>query len=369
MKKVISFFRSDIVFTIALIAAILSVVLTPLSKEYFSYIDFKVLALLMSLMLIVEGFKSVGTFEVLSHAFLSKVGSIRTASLTLVVLCFFIAMAVTNDVALITMVPFTMAVMDFCTERRIVFLIVMETVAANLGSMLTPIGNPQNLYLFSFYNLEILEFLKITLPTSLLSLVIIIIVILLVKSRKINIVFDVDVKIEDKKRFSAYIIAFIFCILTVVGIIPYQISFLATIAIVFISKKELFRCVDYGLLCTFIFFFIFVGNISNYDVAANYIQELLVDKEFIIGISASQIISNVPAAVLLSSFTDNYKDLILGTNIGGLGTMIASLASLISWKFYCKRTSARKCLYFIMFTGINLGFLFILIMQCIIFIQ
>jgi len=364
MRKVIYFIKNDIVMSIAGLAALLSVFLTPISSEYIGYIDFKVLALLFSLMAVVEGLKSEGSFEVLSHAFLSRIGNVRTASFVLVMLCFFLAMAVTNDVALITMVPFSMAVLDFASEKRIIFLIVMETVAANLGSMLTPIGNPQNLYLFSYFDLSLYEFLKITAPICIVALFMVAIITLAAKSRKINVVFDVDVHILNKKRFSAYILCFLLCIFTVAGLLPYQISFAVTASVVFICNKSLLKHVDYGLLLTFVFFFIFVGNVSNVQVIADFMKEIISGREVAAGILSSQVISNVPAAVMLSSFTDNYEGLIIGTNLGGLGTLIASLASLISWKFYVKRRRADKKLYMLCFTGMNVLLLILLILFC-----
>lgn len=365
-EKMINLLKTETVFVISGLAAMLSALFVPPSLEYKEYIDFKVIALLFALMTVVAGLRRIGTFEVLSQKLLKRGSSVRVVSLILVILCFFIAMLVTNDVALLTMVPFTMAVLDFLSEKRIIFIIVMETIAANLGSMFTPVGNPQNLYLFSYFDLTTIEFVKITFPITLISFVLIVIMTLVVRGQKLNIVFDVEADIESKTKIISYIVLFLICISTVVGILDYRIMLAIVFAGVLILDRGLLKEVDYFLLITFVFFFIFVGNVGQIEMISREISQIIQGNEFFAAIALSQIISNVPAAVMLSSFTENNKDLILGTDIGGLGTLIASLASLISFKIYSQRKNSDKKRYLVIFTAINLLFLVILIVVAVI---
>lgn len=353
--------KKETVFVISGLAAMLSAFFVPPSLSYKGYIDFKVIALLFSLMVVVAGLQKIGTFEILSQALLKKARCVRIVSLILVTLCFFIAMMVTNDVALLTMVPFTLAALDFLSEKRLIFIVVMETVAANLGSMLTPVGNPQNLYLFSYFHLTAVEFLKITFPITLLSFILVVIMTSVVRGQKLNIVFDVETMVESKFKLCSYIGLFFICIASVVGILDYRLMFIIVLLSIIVLDWKLLKEVDYFLLITFIFFFIFVGNAGKMDIISQEISQMIQGKVFFSAIMLSQFISNVPAAVMLSSFTDNYRDLILGTDVGGLGTLIASLASLISFKIYSQRKSADKGRYLIVFTAINFLYLIILI--------
>ncbi|MCR5481288.1 MAG: anion permease [Clostridia bacterium] len=342
-------------------AAVISMFLVPPSAEYLTYVDFRVIALLFCMMAVTSGLREIGTFEVLSRYFLKKGKDVRRISIILVLLCFFIAMAVTNDVALLTMVPFSLAVLDFAGEKRIIFVIVMETIAANLGSMLTPVGNPQNLYLFSYFGIDAVEFMKITFPITGISLIIIVSVISLVKGRKVDISFKDEVRITDKRRFAVYMLMFVLCIITVFGVIDYRINFAIAIAGIFVTDRKIFAKIDYELLVTFICFFIFVGNVSSIERVGVILAKVLEGHVLLFGAALSQIISNVPAAVMLSPFTNDAEELILGVDIGGLGTLVASLASLISYKFYAGRKEAKKGLYLASFSVANFGLLAVLL--------
>ena len=360
-ERFIALLKNETVFVISGLAALLSAFLVPVSSEYIGYIDFKVIALLFALMAVVAGLRSIGTFEVLSQKLLKLGSSVRFISLTLVLLCFFIAMFVTNDVALLTMVPFTFAILDFISEKRIIFIVIMETIAANLGSMLTPVGNPQNLYLFSYFKLSAIEFVKITLPITVLSLIMVVALTLIIKPQKINIVFDVEASITSRNKLIVYITLFLFCLCTVIGVLDYKIMFSFIMVAMLLVDRKMLKEVDYFLLMTFIFFFVFVGNISQIETVRFWVSDIIQGRVLISSILLSQVISNVPAAVMLSSFTDDYKSLILGTDIGGLGTLIGSLASLISFKIYSQRKTANKKLFLGAFTGINVVFLIILV--------
>jgi Na+/H+ antiporter NhaD/arsenite permease-like protein len=311
-------------------------------------------------MAVVAGFNETGVFLQLSRKLLSKVVGIRSLSLILILLCFFTSMWITNDVALITFVPFAIMVLNLAGQAKfIIRVIVLQTIAANLGSMLTPVGNPQNLYLYSFYNIPIFEFLKITFPYTVVSLVLLLITILCIKKEPLSIELTKEASGSDKNTYKIviYSLLFLVCLACVLRLLDYRITAVIVLVTILFVDRVVLKKVDYSLLLTFVFFFIFVGNMGNIPAVKEVLASLLSAKELPVSIAASQIISNVPAAVLLSAFTDNYKALILGTDIGGLGTLVASLASLISYKFYCRTAGAKPGRYLLIFTVYNLIFL------------
>ncbi|MBR3834568.1 MAG: citrate transporter [Lachnospiraceae bacterium] len=363
MSKILSFIKNEIVFSIAMVLAIISSFIVPPSKAYIEYIDFRTLALLLGLMLVVQGLKSCGLFDSLVATLVKKVSSKRSLALMLVSLCFFGSMLITNDVALITFVPFTIMVLALCDDSKYsIYLIVLETVAANLGSMFTPIGNPQNLYLYSISGMSMGEFLKLMFPYTALSFVLLVIAIYFVDNEPFggsrshfpegNI---------SKAPLVIYIALFLLCILTVLYVVDYRIMLAVVIVTIFIMNKQLLLKADYILLLTFIAFFVFIGNMKNIQVISDFLGSVVNNREVYVSVAASQLVSNVPAAMLLSGFTTNYQRLIIGTNIGGLGTIIASMASLISYKFYCKISGSNQKMYMMKFTVVNLLFLAILL--------
>lgn len=339
------------------LAAAISMILVPPDASYIGYINLSVLVLLFCLMIVIAGITKLGVFEVLSQRLLSKAGSLKRLALILVLMCFFTSMFITNDVALLTFVPFTVMVLRFAGEKRLIYVIVLQTVAANLGSMLTPMGNPQNLYLYSYFGVDTAQFFNITLPLVCLSGLMIIIFTLLISNKQIDICFTEKAVIHDKKRLISYLALFAVCLLAVLNIIHYGVALLVIITAVFFFDKSLLKRVDYPLLLTFVCFFIFVGNLGRLEAVQKLVSSLIAERELLFSALLSQIISNVPAAVMLSGFTKDYQALIAGTNIGGLGTLIASLASLISFKLYAKTDGAKPGLYFGIFTAINLLFL------------
>ena len=243
-------------------------------------------------------------------------------------------MIVTNDVALITFVPLSI-VISKKANINVLKIVVFQTLAANLGSSFTPMGNPQNLFIYSFYNLSPIDFFKITLPIVILA--VLFLVLLVLKDKKMNLSLDLeDVKIDNKRDVYLFSALFLIILLSVFHIIDYKVTFLITIIMVLLLNKKLFSQVDYSLLVTFIGFFIFVGNISTMNVVKNFMEGILGSPEstFLSSVLSSQFISNVPATMLLSGFTNHFKELLLGVNIGGMGTLIASLASVISYKIY-----------------------------------
>lgn len=384
--KVKDFFKKETVCCIAFLLAVVSMFFIPPSVNYFSYIDFRVLALLFSLMAVVRGFSSIGVFTRLGTMLLTHVHSLRMLSALFIFLCFFFSMLITNDVALITFVPFTILVLSMAEQKKFLIpVIVLETIAANLGSMLTPLGNPQNLYLYTISGLSIGAFVRIMLPYSFVSAILLLIFILFLPkdtvstataantanstntvtaSNTSNVICEaIKARKNSRILFTAYLILFLLCLLTVLHILPYQIMFLLVLTGFLLLDYRVLKDVDYFLLLTFLCFFIFIGNMKQISLVHELISKLLVHHEILMGIGASQIISNVPAAILLSGFTDDYSALLIGVNLGGLGTLIASLASLISFKFYTNSNGSdtRRFLgIFTLYNVIFLGVLFVL---------
>ena len=384
--KVKELFQKETVCCIAFLLAVISIFFVSPSKNYISYIDFRVLALLFCLMAVVRGFSSIGVFTRLGTMLLTHVHSLRMLSALFIFLCFFFSMLITNDVALITFVPFTILVLSMAEQKKFLIpVIVLETIAANLGSMLTPLGNPQNLYLYTISGLSIGAFVRIMLPYSFVSAILLLIFILFLPkdtvstttaantanstntvtvSNTSNVICEaVKARKNPRILFTAYLILFLLCLLTVLHILPYQIMFLLVLTGFLLLDYRVLKDVDYFLLLTFLCFFIFIGNMKQISLVHELISKLLVHHEVLMGIGASQIISNVPAAILLSGFTDDYSALLIGVNLGGLGTLIASLASLISFKFYTNSNGndTRRFLgIFTLYNVIFLGVLFVL---------
>jgi len=362
IKKLI---KDEIVLVIATILAILSCFFVPISTNYIDYIDLRVIALLFCLMLIVSGFRYVNFFNILANTLFKFASSLHTIALIFIMLCFFSSMLITNDVALILFVPFSIFVSkDFLNQKQFIIFIVLETIAANLGSMFTPIGNPQNLYLYSTYNMDLGHFFITMFPYTACAFIMLIASSFIFKNTpSINTVPKADnltVKCV-KLHYISYIVLFILTLATVVKAIPYQITFIVCIFVITIINPGLFAKVDYFLLLTFIAFFILVGNLGSIDTIREFITGMTDGNEVMTSIIASQFISNVPCALLLSCFTGNSTGLLVGTNLGGLGTIIASMASLISYKFYAKENNSNLPLYFVYFTIFNVIFLMILL--------
>ena len=361
MQKIKTFIKKEIVFIISAMCAILTMFIVPPNEAYIEYIDFRVLCLLFCLMAVVAGFKSVGAFKWLTYKLLAKIKNGKVLSAVLVMLPFFSSMLVTNDVALIVFVPFTIALLiQLGFSNSIIPVIVMQTVAANLGSMATPVGNPQNLYLYSVYNLSPSDFFSVTLPLTALSLLFVLVISVVIIPKKLPEFAQEKERIENVSALIIYILLCVLCLLTVFRIIPYLITTAIIVSLMFIVNKRLFRDVDYMLLLTFVCFFIISGNLGNVEDVRSFLSGLLQKSTLFTSIGASQIISNVPSAVLLSGFTDDWKSLLQGVNIGGLGTPVASLASLITLKLYMKNNNANILKFLALFTVVNILGLIIL---------
>lgn len=283
--------------------------------------------------------------------------------LILVLLPFFSSMLITNDVALITFVPFALALLGGAgLKHRVIYIVVLQTIAANLGSMLTPIGNPQNLYLYTLSGMQIGEFLCAMFPFTLISLVTLILLVTFGKKNEIVVCFEKAAMPVHKKKLAMLIILFLLCMGTVIRVVDWRVSFAIVLVAGLLFFRNLFREVDYYLLGTFCGFFLFIGNMKQFPAVSNLIDHMLQGHEMLVSFLLSQVISNVPATMLLSGFTSVYKELLIGVNMGGLGTLIASLASLISYKFYAVTTDSHKGKYVLVFTAYNLLFVVVLML-------
>ncbi|MBR6682930.1 MAG: citrate transporter [Firmicutes bacterium] len=334
-SKVREILQKEKVLVIAAIAAVVSMFFVPPTMAYIDYIDVRVLCLLFSLMAVVAGFQSCHVFEALAQKMLAGEKKLRTIGWVLVALPFFTSMLITNDVALITFVPFTMLVLKMVgAEKEAALIVVLQTVAANLGSMATPFGNPQNLYLYANYDMTGSEFFGTVLPLTLVSLVALWFCGYMVSGHGIQVNFSGKACIHNKVKLGVYVVLFILCLLAVLRIAPYwAVTAMVAIALLVLDRKLLLK-VDYALLLTFICFFIFAGNMGEISAVQYFLAGIMEKNTLLTAALSSQVISNVPAAVLLSEFTENGRALLAGVNIGGLGTPIASLASLISLKLY-----------------------------------
>ena len=357
MHKIKEFIRNEIVLILSFVLAVISAFFVTPNKGYIEYIDFRTLGLLFCLMAVMAGLNSMGVFKVIAEKMLSKVKSVSGLSLILGLLCFFSSMIITNDVALITFVPFTITALKLSGKmNKLIWIVTIETVAANLGSMLTPIGNPQNLYLFSAFNMSISEFLVTILPYALLSLILVIISCFLTGKGETKSDSTEEKYTFSKLHIGIFVILFLLSLLTVFRVIPYIITIIITLVALLIFNRNVITKVDYSLLFTFVFLFIFIGNLGEIKPISDFLKNIVNGNEVVVGVISSQVFSNVPAAILLSKFTENAKDLLIGVNLGGLGTLIASMASLISFKFVAKeKVNTGK--YILTFTIVNIVFL------------
>ena len=387
-KSMAEFFKKETVLCIAALLAVVSMFLVPPDSGYQEYIDYNVLGLLFSLMVVTSGLGELGVFDKIARVILKKANRLRSLCLLMVALCFFSSMLITNDVALLTFVPFTILLLSMAgLSEYTVAIVVYETVAANLGSMLTPVGNPQNLYLYTASGMGLVEFLKITAPITILSAVLLLGCCFFMKNKPVNIAGESITKGENVKntaetdsigkkvaetadvkaaggKITAYVLfytVFGLALFAVLKWIPVYVPFLMALCGTYIIRKSVLKKVDYCLLLTFVSFFVFIGNMGRIEAVSNMIARMLEGRELLVAFFSSQVISNVPAAMLLSGFTTDFVALIKGTNIGGLGTLIASLASLISYKYVVQALPEKKGKYFLYFTLVNVLFAVVLL--------
>ena len=362
MRQIRDFVKRETVLTAALALAAVSAVVVRPDGAYLGYVDWQTIALLFCLMSVMAGFQKLGVFARIGAGLLGRVHTGRQAALVLSGLCFFSSMAITNDVALITFVPFAITVLRMARlERLILPVVTLQTIAANLGSMLTPIGNPQNLYLYARSMMSAGAFVRLMLPYCATAAVLIVIVTLFLDNGPVRAMAEGENGRICAWKTAVYLGLFLASVAAVARLLPWQ-AVLAVVAVaVFFVDRSIFLAVDYSLLLTFVGFFVFIGNMGRLPAFCQFLDRILAGREMITAVAASQVISNVPAALLLSGFTDCWEQLIVGTNLGGLGTLIASMASLISYKSIARHYPERKGRYLALFTGANIMFLAVLV--------
>ncbi|MBQ8237398.1 MAG: citrate transporter [Oscillospiraceae bacterium] len=367
LNKLKSFFGAEAVLCISALCAVFTMFFVPPDAQYPGYIDWKVLCLLLCLMAVVAGFQESGAFRWLTAQMLRISGSGRTLGVLLVWLPFFCAMVVTNDVALLVFVPFTLGLLAQAgCSRHAVPILVLQTVAANLGSMATPVGNPQNLYLYAAYNLQAGELFAVMLPLTAVSLIALTLAALPVLPRTVQTP-PAAAETLSAGKLAAYSALFVICLLTVFRVLHFGIMTAIVLIGIAILDRHLLKKLDIALLATFVCFFIVSGNLGRMEAVRNFLQGLLADNTLLTAVGTSQIISNVPAAVLLSGFTHRWQELLAGVNIGGLGTPIASLASLITLKLYLRHPGAQAGAFLTVFTAANVLGLALLLAAAVIF--
>jgi Na+/H+ antiporter NhaD/arsenite permease-like protein len=348
IEKIHTKLKEEVVFFISAVIAILtSFIITPKVE----YIDFKVLASLFSLMLIIAAFEKFKVLDWIALSILRKFNNKRRLSFAIIFITFVAAMFITNDVSLLTFVPITIIIAKK-SKFNPAEIIIFQTLAANIGSALTPMGNPQNLFLYSYYKVGNIDFLKITALFVLVGMLWLYVINRKVKKEKLNFNLEI-IKINDKKGIIIYVILFFIVSASILRIIDYRVALIITIMSTLIMDKKLIKSIDYYLLATFVCFFVIAGNLSSLDMVKGAMGTVLTSKYkvYFTALLTSQVISNVPSAILLSAFTEQWKPILLGVNIAGMGTLIASLASVISYKLYIKEFDSKR--YFVRFHQYN----------------
>lgn len=384
LKSIIKFFKDRTVFTVSLVLACLSCFFVKPTTAYLSYIDWNTLCILFALMGTIQGLNGCGIFRKLGFFLCARCKSVKSLSIILIMLCFFTSMFITNDVALLTFVPFAIVLLneiDGTPSWVTMLTVILMTVAANTGSMLTPVGNPQNLFIYEKSGMALGSFILVLLPYTAICLALLILSALIVPKTPMGINKSTgaaqDGQRSGKKHIllvTMYAALFIVCLLSVCRILPKTVAAAITfIALLAFNRKTLLR-IDYILLLTFICFFIFSGNLSNIAAIRNFLESVLYGRECVTGALASQVVSNVPATLMLYPFTQNVNELLLGVNFGGLGTLVGSLASLISFNIYSQESRRLNQLktgenekklpsqvkYLLYFTIINVAYILVL---------
>lgn len=354
------FISKNLVMCIAFVVAVITSVIVPVDRQYIGYFDFKTLTCLFCVLAVVCALKNIKFFYILADKIVRVFKNAKMCVLALVYITFIGSMLIANDMALLTFLPLGYFVLTAASKRKyMAFTFIMQNIAANLGGMLTPFGNPQNLYLYSKYNIPNLEFISIMALPFLFSIIIITVCCLIfVKSEPLKL--KDEAMLLNKKRTALYLTLFALSIVIVFRVIPYWVGLIIIPPVLLVFDRKALKSVDYGLLFTFVFFFIFAGNMARIDIVRDLFSSLLNKNTLLVSIASCQLISNVPSAILLSQFTENYKDLLVGVNIGGVGTLISSLASLITFREYVKHNPGKTRYYIAIFSAFNFAFLIIL---------
>lgn len=358
--KIKGFIKQNVVLCIATLAAVITCFIVPPSKEYLAYFDLKTLTCLFLTLAVICALRNIRFFTILARKLVMLTGNLRVLTLTLVYITFIGSMLIANDMALITFLPlgyFALHVTD--NEKYMAYVFILQNISANLGGMLTPFGNPQNLYLYSAYEIPTGEFMEIMLPPFLLAVAMLTLGCFFVKKKPLSIDKPLKERLNRNKALL-YLVLFALSLLIVFRVVPYLLGLILIPAVLFFVDRKALKHVDYPLLLTFVMFFLFAGNMARIDAVNALVSGLLNRSPLLVSIGSCQLISNVPSAILLSQFTENYRELLLGVNIGGTGTLIASLASLITFSEYRILYPGHGKTYFLLFTAVNLIFLAVL---------
>ena len=357
--NILSYAKKNAVMTAAFAAAAVTCLFVPLDKEYAGYFDVRTLTCLFCVLAVVCALKNINFFYLLARRIIQRFCTARACILALVYITFIGSMLIANDMALLTFLPLGYFVLTYAgKEKYMAFTFIMQNIAANLGGMLTPFGNPQNLYLYTKFNISNSEFISIMFPEFAVSVALITLCCLFVKSEPIT-VQDGEISLPVGKTVL-YLLLFALSIAIVFRSIPFYIGLIVIPAVLLFADPKALKSVDYPLLLTFVFFFVFSGNMARIEAVKGFFSALLSKSTLLFSILSCQCISNVPSAVLLSQFTDNYADLLVGINIGGVGTLISSLASLITFREYVRHNPGKTGYYIGMFSLFNFAFLFLL---------
>jgi len=360
LEHLLWFIKKNVVMTVALLAAVITAFIVPPDTAYLNYFDVKTLTCLFCVLAVVCALKNIGFFYTLAKQIVIIFRDARMCILALVYITFIGSMLIANDMALLTFLPLGYFVLTTAKKTKyMAFTFIMQNIAANLGGMLTPFGNPQNLYLYTFFEIPTLEFMGIMAPPFLLSVALITICCLLFIRPEVLRIQNDPIHLPPA-RTALYLALFALSIAIVFRGIPYWIGLIVIPLVLLFADRKALKNVDYPLLLTFVFFFIFSGNMARIDAVRGFFSMLLDKSTLIFSVLSCQVISNVPSAILLSQFTENYRELLVGVNIGGTGTLIASLASLITFREYTHHNPTRTGYYIKRFSAFNFGFLAIL---------
>ena len=359
--RLAAFVKKNIVMVVALAAAVITSFAVPPDGAYLGYFDFKTLSCLFSVLAVVCALKNINFFYMLARKVVKRFKTVRWSIVALVYITFIGSMLIANDMALLTFLPLGYFVLSTTGQQKyMAFTFIMQNIAANLGGMLTPFGNPQNLYLYTKYEIPNMEFMRIMAPPFVLSITLLTLCCIVFTKQEALAIADEPLHL-NKRRTAIYLVLFTLSIVMVFRIIPYWIGLIVIFTALLILDPKALKMVDYPLLFTFVFFFVFAGNMARIDAIRTFFCALLEKNTLVFSVISCQFISNVPSAILLSQFTENYPDLLVGVNIGGVGTLIASLASLITFREYVKNNPGRSGYYIKQFSLFNFSFLIVLV--------
>lgn len=368
MKKVVAFLKKEVVLVVAAVCAVISCFFVPIDKEYLGYFDVKTLVSLFTMMAVICAIESTNVLSTVSRMLVKRLKNTRMLAIGLVYLTFVTSMFIANDVAMLSFLPLT-AVILIATGRQknAMYIFILQNIGANMGGMLTPFGNPQNLYLYNYYNIPNGRFMGIMLPAFVCAIFLLFIGCMFIKKDPL-IIMNEEEQTLDTKKLIIYSVLFIIAVLIVLKLINYFIgTILVCLALAILNRKS-FYGVDYMLLLTFCAFFIFTGNLSRIPAVNSFFQNIIHGKELVVSLLSTQVICNVPTAILVSKFTGNYAPILIAVNLGALGTIIASLASIIGFKLYTKNFDGSKIKYLGRLFLVNICFLAVLLLVSWIFV-